>query len=99
MSKYLQGLPEFEIETNHKPQIPILNYRPLIEMSPRIQRFRMKLMAYRFTTTYIPRANIQDADAMSKSPVAALTVADELAEQEVTLHVNTIIKQLPATDE
>ena len=38
MSKYLYGLPNFILETGHKPLIPILNYCSLIEMSPRIPR-------------------------------------------------------------
>eukprot|EP00794_Sanderia_malayensis_P002412 gene2412-2781_t len=38
MSKYLHGLHHFVLQTDHKPLIPILNYKPLAEMTPRIQR-------------------------------------------------------------
>lgn len=38
MNKYLHGFNQFAIETNHKPLISILNYKPLTEMSPCIQR-------------------------------------------------------------
>lgn len=33
MSQYLHGLPNFIIETDHKPLLPILNYEPLTEMT------------------------------------------------------------------
>jgi len=35
MTPYLQGLLYFLVQTDHKPLVPILNYKPLIEMSPR----------------------------------------------------------------
>ena len=99
MARYLQGLPEFVIETDHKPLVPILNYRPIGEMSPRIQRLRMKLLQYRFKAQYVPGKMIQDADALSRSPVSSPTLADEIAETEVTCYVNSIIQQLPATEQ
>jgi len=34
MTPYLQGLLYFLVQTDHKPLVPILNYKPLIEMSP-----------------------------------------------------------------
>ena len=37
MSMYVHGLPEFEVCTDHQPLVPMLNYRPLVEMSPHIQ--------------------------------------------------------------
>ena len=81
MSKYLHGLPHFLIETNHKPLIPILNYRPIVEMSPRIQRLQMKLLKFQFTAEHIPGKDNIDADAFSRAPVTQPTVDDEIAEK------------------
>ena len=53
MDKYIHGLQHFIIETDHKPLIPILNTRSLLDMSPRIQRMRMKLLRFRFTAKHI----------------------------------------------
>ena len=99
MAKYLHGLPIFTIETDHKPLVPILNDRALVEMSPRIQRLRMKLLQFRFTATYIRGCDNVDADALSKTPVTAPTEEDEMAEREITSHINSIIQRIPATSQ
>lgn len=45
---YLPGL-QFHIETDHKPFVPLLTTKRLDELSPRLQRFRMRLLKYDFT--------------------------------------------------
>ena len=99
MSKYLHGLPHFLLETDHKPLIPILNYRPIVEMSPRIQRLRMKLLKFQFTAEHVPGKEIIDADAFLRAPVAMPTAEDEIAEKELNVYVNAVIKNLPASDQ
>lgn len=42
-SEYISGM-KFHIETDHKPLIPIFTQKSLNDMSPRIQRFRMRIM-------------------------------------------------------
>ena len=58
MSMYSHGLPEFIVETDHKPLIPILNSRMLYDLSPRIQAMRMMLLKYSFTATHIPGKDV-----------------------------------------
>ena len=58
MSMYLHGLPEFIVETDYKPLIPILNSRMLYDLSPRIQAMRMMLLKYSFTATHIPGKDV-----------------------------------------
>ena len=99
MAKYLQGLPEFFIETDHKPLVPILNSKPIAEMSPRIQRLRMKLLGFQFTASYIPGKELSDADALSRAPVSEPNIADELAETELTTYVQSIVDNLPASND
>ena len=55
MNMYLQGLPHFIVQTDHKPLIPIINNKLLIDMSPRIQAMRLKQMKYSFTAEYVKR--------------------------------------------
>ena len=81
LSKYLHGFPQFLIETDHKPLILILNYHPIVEMSLRIQRLRMKLLKFQFTAEHIPGKDNIDVDAFSRSPVAQPTVDDEISEK------------------
>ena len=59
----------------------------------------MKLLQFRLTDQYIRGCDNVDADAFSRAPVTAPTASDELAETEITMHVNSVIKQLPATDQ
>ena len=97
MSKYLHGLPIFTVETDHKPLIPILNTHALVDMSPRIQRLRMKLLQYRCNTVYIRGKDNIDADALSRAPVSQPNKEDQLGEEDIECHVNLVIDQLPAT--
>lgn len=98
MSVYLHGLPHFTIETDHKPLVPILNYKPLIEMSPRIQSLRMKLLRFNFTAEHIPGIPLKDADTMSRVPVSTPTLSDEIGEQDISAHVNLVLNHIPATE-
>ena len=98
MAVYLQGLPEFTIETDHKPLVPILNYKPLIEMSPRIQSLRMKLLRFKFKATHVPGTELKDADTFSRAPVSVPTQEDEIGEQQISAHVNAVLSQFPATE-
>ena len=98
MAVYLQGLPEFSIETDHKPLIPILNYKPLIEMLPRIQSLRMKLLRFKFKATHVPGKDLKDADTFSRSPVAVPTKEDEIGEHQINAHVGTVLSHFPATE-
>ena len=97
MNMYLQGLPHFLVETDHKPLIPILNTKQLTEMSPRIQEMRMKLLRYTFTADHVPGAKMEDADALSRAPHEQPTDADIMMDEEISCHVNEVIKRMPAT--
>ena len=98
MSKYIHGLPKFTTETDHKPLIPILNNKPLSDITLRIQRMRMKLLKFDFHAEHIKGTDLTDADAMSRAPWSAPTKDDEIAEKEVIIHVATVISNIPATE-
>ena len=65
VKRFLLGLPNFQIQTDHKPLIPILQSKMISEMSPRIQNLRFKLLNYAFTVEYCPGKKMVDADAPS----------------------------------
>lgn len=44
----------FELETDHKPLVSLLGGQALDTLPPKIQRFRMGLMRYRYTITHVP---------------------------------------------
>ncbi|MFO0203428.1 MAG: Ty3/Gypsy family RNase HI domain-containing protein, partial [Alphaproteobacteria bacterium] len=79
--QFLEGLPTFELVTDHKPLIPILNSYALDKLAnPRLLRLRLKMQRYAFKARWIPGKENVDADALSRAPVRAATPQDELAE-------------------
>ena len=74
---YLYGM-QFHIETDHKPLVSLLSSKKnLDELSPRIQRFRMRLLRYAYTISHVPGKNLVAADALSRSPSVRPLTADE----------------------
>ena len=98
MHMYLYGLPKFTIQTDHKPLVPILNNKMMVDMSPRIQRMRMTLLRYTFTAEHVKGKSLVDADALSRAPTNEPTREDQIAEEQITAHVNAVIETMPATN-
>ena len=89
---FLDGLSHFEIVTDHRPLLTILNKYQLDEIeNPRLQRLRMQLLNYKYTVTWQRGKDHLAADALSRSPVSDPHSDDEIAEQEVELHLRAII--------
>ena len=61
MSQYVLGS-KFELETDHKPLVPLLSTKSLEELPVRIQRFRLRLMRYQYTINHVPGKEINTAD-------------------------------------
>ena len=62
---YLVGR-KFEIETDHKPLIPILGEKDLSKLPVRVQRFKLRLMRYNYDIFHTPGKNMFLADALSR---------------------------------
>ena len=89
---------DFHVETDHKPLAPLLGSKSLDELPPRIQRLRMRLMRFSYTISHVP-CNCKDiatADVLSRAPIE--NTAEGLQEEEVSLYVDTVMANLPATD-
>ncbi|GCB74069.1 hypothetical protein scyTo_0003154 [Scyliorhinus torazame] len=50
---YVYGLPQFTVETNHRPLVGIIQ-KDLNDMTPRLQRILLKLRRYDFQLVYTP---------------------------------------------
>jgi hypothetical protein len=94
---FLLGLPSFILETDHKPLLVLLKTRALDEMSPRLQRFRMRLMRFNYQMLYTAGKNLSTADALSRAPVGQPDEADFLIDKDAQLFVESIISGLPVT--
>ena len=95
---YLIGLPSFVIETDHRPLLALLHTKQIDELSPRIQRFRMRLMRYRYTVTYTAGKDLVTADALSRAPTGKPEDGDLQLETDTTAYVQSVVGGLPATD-
>ena len=89
---YLEGLQKFEIVTDHRPLIPILNRHSLNEIeNPRLQRLRMRLLMYQYHATWRSGKTHCAPDALSRSPIKDPEPGDQLAEDDLEAHVSAVI--------
>ena len=96
---YLYSM-QFHVETDHQPLVSILSTKNnLDELSPRIQRFRMRLTRYAYTVSNVPGKNLFTADALSRAPlVSPLTVAESRLTDEVSAQASLVVSEIPATE-
>ena len=69
LSYYLIGK-TFHIETDHKPLVSLLGYKNLNELLRRIQRPRMRLLRFKYTTSNVPGKSLVVAGTLSRAPVS-----------------------------
>ena len=90
--RFLAGREHFDIITDHKPLLPIVNNKGLYDIeNPRLQRMRESLLPYSFTLGWKKGSEHSIPDALSRSPVDQATKEDEIAEMEIEDHIHQII--------
>ena len=67
-SDYILGS-KFEIETDHKPRVPLLSSKHLNDLPPRVLRFRLRMAKFDYTIAHVPGKLLYTADALSRDPV------------------------------
>ena len=68
LAEYFVGL-QFHIHTNHKPLIYLFSAdKSLDAVPPHIQRFRLRMMRFSYSISYIPGTTLYTADALSRIP-------------------------------
>ena len=96
-SDYLLGM-EFHIHTDHKPLVPLFGSKNLDELPIRVQRFRLRMMRFKFTISHVPGKSLLVADALSRAPCSEAGREDLLLQQETEAYVNIVVQNLPATE-
>ena len=91
-SNYLLGS-HFEIETDHKPLIPLLSSKHL-DVPPRVLRFQLRLAWFNYSITHVPGKLLYTAYTLSRAPLPT-TVHGSDFQQEVETFVNAVISSLP----
>ena len=89
---FLEGLSQFDIITDHRPLITILNKHHLGKIeNPRLQRLRMRLMGYNFHASWQPGKSHTEADALSRAPADDPAPEDGIADSEIQSDLHAII--------
>ncbi|CAA9996939.1 unnamed protein product, partial [Nesidiocoris tenuis] len=87
------------LETDHKPLVSILGgKKDLDNLTPRLQRLKMRLMRYSYTIKHSPGKKLVIADTFSRAPSASASTEDEPTE-EMNAYIQLICSNyLPASD-
>jgi hypothetical protein len=96
-SSYVLGKP-VQLETDHKPLVPILGQKSLDSLPPRVLRFRFRLLRFQYSIFHSPGKSLYLADTLSRAPIKG-EEAITLAAMEVEEFVNLAVQSLPTCDE
>jgi len=88
---------KFEIESDHKPLIPLFSDKQLDNLPPRILQFRFRMAKFHYIITHVPGKPLYTADTLSRSPMATST-NDTLKFEEVEKFIAVIVNSLPASN-
>ena len=69
---YLLGK-QFQVQTDHKPLVPLLGPKNIDNLPPCIQRFRMHLMQFHYSIVHVPGKELLSADALLGAPLKDLS--------------------------
>ncbi|XP_054720689.1 uncharacterized protein LOC129230315 [Uloborus diversus] len=87
---------EVHIETDHKPLVPIMMSKPLDNLTPRLQRMKLRMMRYSYTIKYTPGKKLIIADTLSRSPLPEKR-KEELS-KEITAYVQMGVENFLSSD-
>ena len=92
--KYLVGLAEFTLWTDHKPLVPLISKKALDQAPVRCQRLLIRLQRFNPVVVHKPGRELVIADALSRNPSKC---SDTKLSDEVELYVDSIFTQMPVT--
>ncbi|XP_043203586.1 uncharacterized protein K02A2.6-like [Amphibalanus amphitrite] len=97
MHMFLSGLPSFDLQLDHKPLIPLINTKNLVDAPIRCQRMLMRLMRYNATAVFIPGKQHLVPDFLSRHPLQKHDAIGAVQQEDVHNFCKRVFDDLPAT--
>ena len=94
--QFLFGMDNLKIETDQRPLVTLLGEKSLDNLLPRITRFRLVLMRYKFDISHIPDKENYTSDSLSRASIS--DYASSNLEQELSNFNEALLTNLPASD-
>ena len=94
--RYLIELPELELQTDHKPLVPIMMNKDLDQGPIRCQPLLMRLMRFNPPVRHVPGKTLTVADTLSKSPLP-YTADDEKRVEETEEYIKNVTINIPVS--
>ena len=95
---FLVGLKTFTIETDHKPLLSLMKSKALDLLTPRIQRFRMRMMRFSYELEFVAGKNLATADTLSRAPGSQPGQEDRKKEEETKDYVSFVSNLISISD-
>lgn len=91
---FVYGL-KVNVNSDHKP-LDVIFKKDLANISPRLQRMRLRLLNYNLVVSYKPGKYLNIADTLSR---AFLSDKDLMSDEEFNFAIHSVVKNLPMSED
>ena len=94
--QFILGMENLKLETDQKPLVSLLGKKPLDQLPPRIVRFRLSMMRYKYTISHVPGKDMHTSDCLSRAPIK--DSQPSILHEQATEYIQAVVGNLPCTD-